>query len=48
MKRDLEAVLAELIARCSCDACERYRRSFAIRAGRYAAAIEESLRGGRA
>lgn len=46
MKRELDQVLAELLARCSCDACERYRRSFAMRAGKYAAAIEESLRGG--
>lgn len=44
-ERDL-ADIDRWIAACSCDACERYRRCFALRAGRYAAAIEQQLRQG--
>ena len=39
-----DAVLEQLIATCTCDACERYRKAFARRAGYYAARIEEALR----
>lgn len=41
---DLDRVMDRLIATCRCDACERYRRAFAARAGYYAARIEEQLR----
>lgn len=46
MKQSLDAVLEHLIATCDCDACERYRRAFAARAGHYAAQIEEQLKAG--
>jgi hypothetical protein len=40
----LEQTIEQLIASCRCDACERYRKSFALRAGFYAARIEEQLK----
>ncbi len=40
----LDATIDRLVATCPCDACERYRRIFAARAGFYAAKIEQMLR----
>lgn len=43
LRRELDEVLDDLFARCMCDACERYRKSFAARAAVWAVKIEESL-----
>jgi hypothetical protein len=45
---ELDAMIEDWIATCACDTCERYRKSFAIRSGQYAARIEEQLKARRA
>jgi hypothetical protein len=42
--QDLDATLDDLIASCSCDACERYRRWFVARAAYWAVHLEQSLK----
>jgi hypothetical protein len=41
---EFDRMIDEWIASCECEVCERYRKSFAIRAGAYAAQIEQQLK----
>lgn len=43
MRAELDRVLEQLIAECSCDSCERYRKWFFAQAASYAKRIEEAL-----
>ncbi len=43
-RKTLDETIDDLHKTCECDACERYRKSFASRAGYWAARIEQSLK----